>query len=889
MPDPVEGTRVSPPTVLPTGTVTFLMTDIEGSTRLLLALGESYPELLADHHRLLREAFGSAGVEVSTEGDALFFVFHDAPSAIRAALEGQRRLTAHAWPDDAAVLVRMGIHSGEGRLLDGDYVGLDVHRVARITSAGHGGQIIVSDAARALAEAALPNDVRLHDLGDHRLKDLERSEHLFQVVAPGLQPEFPPLRSLVTRPHNLPAQVSSFVGREREKDELLELLRASRLVTLTGPGGTGKTRLAIETAAAALDDCADGVFFVPLATISEVDLVVPTIATVLNIRESATSPILERLIEHLAGRALLLVLDNFEQVIDAAPTVSALLAATPRVKVLVTSREPLRVAGEQEFPVPPLTLPDDEAGPQELLAVDSVALFVQRALSVRPGFVLTPDNAAAIAGICTRLDGLPLALELAAARARLFEPPEIARRLDRRLSFLTGGRDLTPRQRTLRGAIDWSYALLSEPEQAFFRRLSIFAGGCTLEAAEAVCDPQELGLDAVDAMSSLHDKSLLRRVEAPGELRMTMLETIREYSRERLEDSGEAAEIRARHAAFFLSLAERVAEDLRGPSQQRWLDTLDEELDNFRAVIRSAIESGRPETGLRLAAALTMFWLYRNHGKEGRRHLEELLALPASRATRAAGVDAAAQLAGWQSDYGASQQLAEEALAAYQELGDVAGVARQLSSLGYANIMADPAAALEMFRQGIEGYRRAGVHHWIGGALIGMACAQMRLGNVDAATETLEDAERAFREVGDDESLFIPNGLLGLAARLRGDLAAARRRYVELLVRSRDAGGHLRTTMALEFLADLALLQGEPERATVLGAAEARLTEELGGTPSLELAGIPNVLERARAELGDERYEAAMTQGRFTPLEEIVQLALTDVAAPGARSTQALE
>jgi predicted ATPase/class 3 adenylate cyclase len=887
MPD-VEGATVSP-TVLPTGTVTFLMTDIEGSTRLLQTLGDRYPDLLADHYGLLREAVGSAGVEVSTEGDALFFVFNDAPSAIRAALEGQRALAAHAWPNDAAVRVRMGIHSGKGTLLGRDYVGLDVHRAARITGAGHGGQIVVSDAARALAEAALPNDARLCDLGDHRLKDLEHSEHLFQVVAAGLQPEFPLLRSLDARPHNLPAQVSSFVGREREKGQLLQLLGVSRLVTLTGPGGTGKTRLALETASAALDDCAEGAFFVPLATISEASFVVPTIATALNVRENPTSPILDRLIEHLAGRALLLVLDNFEQVIEAAPNVGKLLATAPSLKVLVTSREPLRIAGEQEFPVQPLALPYrlGQDQPDELLAVDSVALFMQRARSVRPGFDLTPDNATAVVGICTRLEGIPLALELAAARARLFEPHEILDRLDRCLSFLAGGRHLTPRQRTLRGAIDWSYELLSEPEQALFRRLSVFAGGCTLEAVEAVCDQQEPELDAVDGLSSLHDKSLIRRVEAAAELRMTMLEMIREYAHERLEASGEASEIRARHAAFFLSLAERVGGHLQGPEQQRWLDTLDQELDNFRAVIRRSIESKQAETGLRLAAALTMFWVFRNHGKEGRRHVAELLALRAGGATpaaRAAGLDAAAGLAGWQSDYDASRQLAEEALTAYRELGDVAGIARQLSSLGYANIMGDPATALEMFRKSIDASRRAGVGPMIGGTLVGMACAQMRLGHLDEAEKSLEEAERVFRQAGDDGSLFIPAGLLGLAARLRGDLTEARRQYVEVLLKSQAGGGHIGITMALEFLADLALVQGESEHAAVLGAAEARLTEELGGTPSLELAGIPNVLERARAELGDEMYEAATTRGRSAPLEEIVQLALTGVVEPGASS-----
>ena len=464
---------------LPTGTVTFVMTDIEGSTRLLQTLGDQYPQLLADHYRLLREAFGSAGVEVRSEGDALFYVFVDAPSAVRAALDGQRRLAEHQWPANASVRVRMGVHSGEGRLLDGDYVGLDVHRTARITDAGHGGQVVLSDAAHVLAAAGLPPEAALRDLGEHRLKDLERPERVFQLVVPDLPADFPPLHSLEARQHDLPAQVTSFVGRQRERDQLVELLGSCRLVTLTGPGGTGKTRLAIEVADGCIDAFADGVHLVPLATISDADLVLPTVAAQLGLRETPASPVREVLIDHVKQRQILLVLDNFEQIIEAAATIGELLAAALRLRLLVTSREPLRIAGEQEYPVPPLALPNGRVGrgADELRSVDSVTLFVQRARSVRPSFDLTAANANAVAEICTRLDGLPLALELAAARVRLFEPQELLPRLDRRLTFFAGGRDLPERQRTLRGAIDWSYELLTAAEQALFRRLSVFSGG----------------------------------------------------------------------------------------------------------------------------------------------------------------------------------------------------------------------------------------------------------------------------------------------------------------------------------------------------------------------------------------------------------------------------
>ncbi len=703
------------PTLLPTGTVTFVMTDIEGSTRLLQALGDRYPALLDDHYRVLRAAFSSSGgIEVSTDGDSLFSVFRDAASAIRAGLEGQRCLAVHEWPTGANVRVRMGIHSGEGKLLGGDYVGLDVHRAARIANAAHGGQVVVSDSARALAEGTLPEGASLRDLGQHRLRDLERAEHLFQLLASGLDVEFPPLRSAAAGTSKLPAQITSFVGREREKEQLLELLGSSRLVTLTGPGGTGKTRLSLQAAAASLDDFPDGVFFVPLATILDPDLLVPTVAAVLGVREVPARPIRDGLIEHVRDRAILLVLDNFEQLISAAPTVGELLAIAPRLKVIVTSREALRIAGEQEFPVPPLALPEgrEPAGLEDLKAVDSVALFMQRARLVRPGFELTADNAHAVVEICARLDGLPLAIELAAARTRLFEPSELLHRLDQRLSFLSGGRDRPERQRTLRGAIDWSHELLAEPERGLFRRMSVFAGGCTLEAIEAVCVQQAPGVDLVDVVSSLHDKSLLRRDDTvAGGLRVTMLETIRDFARELLAASGEQPEVRRRHAVFFADLAERVAGHLRGPDQQRWLDALDRELDNFRAAIAWAIDTGEMETGARVAAPLTRFWVFRNRVMEGRRHLEELLALPArgeSPAARAATLGAVADLTVWQGDYGTSRPLAEESLAMYRELGDISGMARQLNSIGYATVIADPSAALGLFRESIEAYRQAG-------------------------------------------------------------------------------------------------------------------------------------------------------------------------------------
>jgi predicted ATPase/class 3 adenylate cyclase len=872
-------------TDLPTGTVTFLFTDIEGSTNLARTLGSRWPQVLAEHHNILRAAIRThQGIELSTKGDSFFAVFDSAVDAVACTAAAQSSLAQQRWPREGQVRVRMGLHTGEGTVDGEEYVGLDVHLAARIAAAGHGGQVVTSHSTRSLVEQNLPDGVFLRDLGEYRLKDFDEAKHLYQLVIEGLPADFPPLKTLNV-PTNLPILLTSFVGRQRELTEITGLLESARLLTLTGPGGTGKTRLALSLGSEVLDRFPDGVYFVELAPIIDAQLVASVIGSTLGMGKEGDTPLLEILKSELRNRTTLLILDNFEQVIDASPTVAELLRAAPHLKIVVTSRQPLRIAGEQEVPVPPLELPDVRRAQDrvdELRSVDSVALFLQRVRSVRPAFDLTPGNAAAVAELCARLDGLPLALELAAARTRLFEPGELLARLDRSLSFLAGGRDVDERQRTLRGAIDWSYELLSEPERVVFRRLSVFAGGCTLEAIEAVCLPDELGLDPLEVVFSLHDKSLLRRDEASdARLRVAMLETIRQYALERLEASGEAPDLRKRHAEFFLQVAERQVGSPSGHDRQQWFDTLDRDLDNFRAAIRWSIDSAEVEKGLRLAASLSRFWLFRNHVKEGRRHLEQLLALPTpveSRAARAAALGSGADLASFQGDYGASAAMAEQALELYRELGDSAGIAQQLSSIGWSTILPDPAGAIKLFRESIEAYRRAGRFPEAGEALFGMALAEVRLGNLAEAEGLLDEGIALYQTASDENMFLIGVGLRGVCARLRGDLDAARKRYVDVLVRSERNGSHMGLTMGLITLADLALLEGDPERAAVLKAAEEQLAERLGGTPPLELMGIPDVGERARTELGSERYEAASARGRAAPPEEIVRLALSGTA-----------
>ncbi len=494
------------------------------------------------------------------------------PRAVAAAVAAQRALAAEPWGDNGPVQVRMGIHSGEGTLSGETYVGIDVHRAARIANAGHGGQVLVSAATRMLAESSLPDGVSLRELGEFRLKDLSRPEQLAMLVIEGLPDEFPALRTLDAVPNNLPTQLTTFLGRQRELEEAAALLEQARLLTLTGPGGTGKTRLSLQLAADATERFHDGVFFVPLGTIDEPALVLPTIAQALGMPDPGGGA-LDRLADQLAGKHVLLVLDNFEQVSEAAPQIGELLARLPDARVLATSRSPLHVYGEQEYPVPPLGLPDPRHLPdlETLSQFASVALFIERAMSVRPGFAVDAANAPAIAEICVRLDGMPLAIELAAARVRVLTPQAILSRLGDQLSLLAGGASNLPeRQQTLRGAIGWSHDLLEVPDRVAFARLAVFAGGADLAAVERVVIadwPADGGPvpDALDAVASLLDKSLLRQEMAEAdEPRFRMLESIRAFGLERLDEREPGLETRQRHADHYLAMAEELSAKVFG-------------------------------------------------------------------------------------------------------------------------------------------------------------------------------------------------------------------------------------------------------------------------------------------------------------------------------------
>src|SRR5215210_6575880 len=618
---------------LPTGTVTFLFTDIEGSTKLWEKSPTGMQAALTRHDAILWEAIeGHGGVVFKTVGDAFCAAFPTALGALESALAAQRTLFSEAWGEETGILrARMALHTGAAHERDGDYFGPPVNRVARLLSAGHGGQVLLTSSTQELVRDQLPADIYLRDLGERHLKDLARPERIFQLTASELPSEFPPLRTLESFPNNLPLQATPLIGREREVEAVYGRLRSPqmRLLTLVGPGGTGKTRVGLQVAAELVEDFEDGVFFVPFAAITDPALVAPTIARVLGLSEGGARPPEELLEGYLRERQTLLLLDNLEQVLESAAVLDRLLSSAAELKILATSRTPLGLYGEYEFPVPPLSLPNPESLPplEELADYEAISLFLERARAVKPEFSLTEENAPAVVEICARLDGLPLAIELAAARIKLLPPQVLLDRLGNRLQLLTGGaRNLPERQRTLRNAIEWSYGLLDEGEKMLFGRLGVFSSGATLEALEAVCDAEgDLPTDVFEGASSLLDKSLLRQEEgAGGEPRFVMLETIHEFANVKLEESGEAEELRRLHAEYFLALSEEAEPGLKGQEQELWLERLEPEHNNMRAALSWVIARGESELGLRLADALWRFWWMGGYFDEGRRWLEEI-------------------------------------------------------------------------------------------------------------------------------------------------------------------------------------------------------------------------------------------------------------------------
>jgi len=857
---------------LPTGTVTFLFTDIEGSTTRWEHHPEAMRTALARHDALLRSVITSQGGSVfKMVGDAVYAAFALPADAVSAALTAQRALAAEEWGEVGPLRVRMALHTGAAQSRDDDYFGQTLNRVARVLSTGYGGQILLSVATVELVRDALPAGASLKDLGEHALKDLLRPEHIFQLTGPDLLADFPGLKSLERHPHNLPVQPTPFLGREQEVTSVCALLSRPEvhLVTLTGPGGIGKTRLSLQVAAELSEQFADGVFFVALAPVSDAELVMPTITQTMGFRETEGQSPLALLKAALKDKQMLLLLDNFEQVIEGAVQVAELLATCPKLKLIVTSRVVLHVQAEREFAVPPLSLPDPKHLPDlvTLSQYEAVALFIERAQAVKPDFQVTNANAPAVAGICARLDGLPLAIELAAARVKFFAPKALLARLEQGLAMLTGGaRDLPARQQTLRGAIAWSYNLLPPQEQQLFRRLSVFVDGCMWEAAEVVCRAAgELEGDVLDGLLSLVDKSLLRQQEsAEGEPRFWMLQTLREFGLEVLAFAGETELTRQAHVEYYLRMVEQAEAQLRGAEQARWLARLEQEHENLRAALEWALEDvadeqmpERRDIALRLSAALWHFWEMHGHFSEARTELSRALARSegASVSLRVKVLQAGASVMLQQGDYARAEELVKLSLALYRELGNTRGIADCLGLLvELAWRRGKMAEATTLSEEQVRLMRQVGEPGEVADALYSLAEVVSRRGDLAKGEALYQEAWMLYRKAGND--LGVAATLIISASELWW-LSLADAATIQTIRHRLQEGQTIVTKLGsrhwIGFCSWLgvlvALSEGETARAESLAQEHLAIFREIGNR--YRVAWALHILGRVEAQRGD--------------------------------------
>ncbi len=906
--------------------VTLLFTDIEGSTALWERDEARMSKALALHDALARNSVEShGGSVVKKTGDGIHAVFDDASAALAATLDLQRALSDSAMSGSAPLRVRCGLHRGIVEHRDGDYFGSTVNRAARIMSAAHGGQVLLSQAVVDSVCDSLPAQVSLRDLGRVRLRDLSTPECVYQVVHPQLRAEFPALRSLETTPNNLPLQPTTFIGRDTELAELKALFKAAQLLTLTGSGGCGKTRLGLQLAADSLERFPDGAWLVELAPLSDPGLVPRTAATVLGLEEQPGKPITTTLVEHLKDKRALILLDNCEHLLNACAVLAASLAREcPHLTILASSREALGIAGEQTYRVPSLSLPDqrEAATPASIASFEALQLFVDRCSKVDADFRVTLENAGTLVSICHRLDGIPLAIELAAARVRSLSVEELNRRLDHRFRLLTGGpRTALPRQQTLRSLIDWSYDLLGGPEKVLLQRLSVFAGGWTLDAAERICAGDDVEqCDVLDLMSSLIDKSLVTFEQSERLSRYRLLETVRQYARERLVESGGAEAIRARHRDYFVALAEEADDKLLGAEQADSLRRLEDEHDNLRLALEWSHEEAPAQEDLRLCGAMHRFWLTRGYAAEGRQWCARTLAkgVPTeSTLEYARVVNSAGSLAWYQTDFRAARPLLEQGLALSRRLDDRLGLARSLNNLGsLAFEQGDYPAAQSLYEESLEVWRELGDQRGAAGLLGNLALVAWERGDLVAARTLSQESLALSREVEDQgrvadalsilgnvacdqgdlatawaqnqESLAIGRELgdrdciatalysLGVVAFLRGELGDARSLYGEAIGIRREIGDRLGLARVLEGMAALAAARGDSLAAARTWGAAERLREELGSPVSPnERPRNDRYVAKARAATGDEgAFGRAWRQGREMSQNEVIEQAL---------------
>ncbi|HEU5098898.1 MAG TPA: tetratricopeptide repeat protein, partial [Roseiflexaceae bacterium] len=921
---------------LPSGTITFLFADIENSTALWEQHGAAMGQALARHNGIVRAAVERHhGAIFKTIGDAICAAFTSALDAQRAALEAQQMLEDERRTAVVLFRVRMALHTGNAVAHAGDYVGLPPSHTTRILESGYGGQILLSRATQELLRDLLAAELGLRDLRAHQLKGLSQPQQIFQLVGPGLPDDFPPLRTIDMRPNNLTTHPTAMLDRKQEVCAVCAALRdpSVRLLTLTGAPGIGKSRIGRQAAAELLESFTDGVFAINLTSVDTPTLLIEAIGQALALREQDQQTPVERLKRALQRRQLLLLLDNFERLVGAAPITAELLAAAPGLKMLITSRAALRISGEYELPTGPFPLPEIKSPVQIATFANqpAIELFVTRTRAVRADFTLTPENAPVVAAICARLDGLPLAIELAAARGKLFPPQAILARLQHRLNLLTdGARDLPIHQRTLRTAISWSYDLLSAEQQALFRRLGVFAGGCTFDAANTVCvgvgsrglgvgdatptpSPQLL-TPILDGLAALVDNSLLQHAAgADGEPRFVMLETIREFALELLEGRDEAEMVRRLHAMFFMRLAEAADERARGMGQLAAIGQLREEHDNLRAALHWSLDRGEAAIAIRLSGALGWFWDVNNHLSEGRRWLAAALAADANvdDVFRARAYTSAALLAGDQNDFELARQLFDQGLALYREIGDRLGMAYALSHLGrMLRCQGDYGAARTSLGESVAMFEQLGDGRGTAYASYNLGRVTFQQGDHPTAQVMFTTSLAHFQRAGDPWGQALARCNLGRLAYRRGELAAARAYYTQSLALFEQLGdlwgqalarcklgwlayrqddpaaqAHFDASLALcqqvqyhEGLADaltgaaaVALRARQCERSTRLLGAATKLRARLGDLlHTTDDSDTNRWAEELRVALGEQAFAEAWESGQAATLTEIV-------------------
>jgi len=922
---------------VPSGTVTFLFTDIEGSTKLAQEHPDAMPSLLARHNEILNQAIEAHnGFVFQIVGDAFCASFHNASDALHAALDAQRLLYSEVW-SPAPIKVRMGIHTGTAQLESDSketrYSGYATLALTqRIAAAGHGGQILLSQAAHDLTKDKLPTQAQLVDMGEQRLKDVLRTGHLYQLTVPDLPSEFPSLKTAALFSHNLPAQLTSFIGREKEIDEIRKLVDAHRIVTLTGSGGAGKSRLSLQVGRECLPRFSDGVWLAELAPVTDPTLIPQTLLSIFNLREDRHRSTLDVLTDYLRAKTLLLLLDNCEHLIEACAQIGeSLLHACPKLRILASSREALGIDGEAAYRVPSLNTPDPAHLPalDQLEKVDSIRLFIERAATAKPGFTLTKDNASFLAQICFRLDGIPLAIELAASRVKVLTPEQIAARLDDRFRLLTGGsRTALPRQQTLRAMIDWSYSLLSEQEKALFRRLAVFVGGWTLEAAESVCGEERNGFDVLDLLTRLVDKSLILVEESGGEIRHHRLETIRQYSREKFFETDEVEALRDRHLNFFVQFAELVDENLKGRDQTVWQKRMSAEQDNLRAALEWGL-SRNPDSALRIAGAANLFWTAGGYSAEGfrwtQKALEQVEKTPTPKGitteqglvARARALRGLTRLYLSLGDNANAKRAAEESVALYRQSqdrrglafalvvlaypleflgereraegvlqesysiaraeGDVYVICRSLNRLGrvIVDLYHDLDLAQRYMEESLRLAREAGLRSQEAQASEILGFIAIHRNNYEEARSRLKESVRVYQEIGATFNVILEKSNLAHLERKLGNYTDALEYYRETILAFRNIGQDGAVSHQLECFGFIALAQNRNERALQLFAAADALREN-GGTPMTpdEQVYFDEQLKGLREKMDERQFDSIWSKSHVMTMEQAIEFAL---------------